>query len=297
MPKFIGGPPPFIGTQDNLTIYLMNGEYIIRTKSSLTGKRVKRDPAFAKTMMYAGWLKQGARIASHIYRQLSDDKRVYKRYRELTGKAMLLLKEGFDADNVITMLEAVYLSQPMEYIAGKDLDRCSKGCSENTVSEVGLLPNLVKSNEGKANDRCSKDRNKYCGEYARKPVGKCVKCNRAQTRSCVSKSVVSTTCKLNNKYCKGDVLHNKYCKSDVLQGLDATINVTVCSRKCNGESKEEYELDYAHEYMLLCYYFRDRPQRAVQVGITGISCLKYADATDRGLIEILKPIRQSKLNS
>src|SRR5690348_12755680 len=98
MPKFIGGASPFIGTQDNLTIYIMNGEYIVRTKSSLTGKRVKRDPAFAKTMMYAGWLKQGSRIASRIYKQLPQDARVYKRYRELTGKAMSLLKEGFEVD-------------------------------------------------------------------------------------------------------------------------------------------------------------------------------------------------------
>ncbi|PWV45222.1 hypothetical protein [Chitinophaga sp. S165] len=132
MPKIVGGVPPFIGTQDNLTIYLMNGEYIIRTKSSLTGKRVKHDPAFAKTMKYAGWLKQGARIASRIYRQLPDDKRVYKQYRELTGKAMLLLKEGFNADDVITMLEAVYLIQPVKCAMVDDSDQYREYCHEHT---------------------------------------------------------------------------------------------------------------------------------------------------------------------
>ncbi len=201
MPKIVGGVPPFIGTQDNLTIYFMNGAYIVRTRSSLTGKRVKRDPAFAKTMKYAGWLKQGSRIASRIYRQLPDDKRMYKRYRELTGKAMLLLKEGFNADNVITMLEAVYLPKTIEYAAVKGTDRCSKDYRETTVSEVGSLAKIMRSTAGKATDSCNEDYNKYCGEYARKPDGKCVKYNREETRSYVSKSGRSTACKFNSKRC------------------------------------------------------------------------------------------------
>ncbi|PSL29739.1 hypothetical protein [Chitinophaga ginsengisoli] len=109
MAKIVGPVPPFIGTRDNVTIYRMNGEYIARTKSSLTGKRVKKDPAFARTMEWAGRLKQGARIASGIYQQMPVDGRVYKQYREITGKAMSLLKEGFSVEDVITMLEAIYV--------------------------------------------------------------------------------------------------------------------------------------------------------------------------------------------
>ncbi|PSL34756.1 hypothetical protein [Chitinophaga ginsengisoli] len=109
MAKFVGGPPPFVGTRDNVTIYVMNGEYFIRSKSSLTGKRVKRDPAFARTMEYAGWLKKAAVIASLVYRQLPENGRVYRQYRELVGKAMRLLKEGFDVDAVLIVLEAGYL--------------------------------------------------------------------------------------------------------------------------------------------------------------------------------------------
>jgi hypothetical protein len=109
MAKFVGGPPPFIGTRDNVTIYLMNGEYFIRSKSSLTGKRVKRDPAFARTMEYAGWLKKASVIASLVYRQIPENGRVYKQYRELVGKAMGLLKERLDVDAVLIVLEAAYL--------------------------------------------------------------------------------------------------------------------------------------------------------------------------------------------
>jgi len=111
MAKIVGPVPPFIGTRDNVTIYLMNGEYIARSKSSLTGKRVKKDPAFARTMEWAGRLKQGARIASFIYKQMPVEGRIYKQYREITGKAMSLLKEGFNKGDIITMLEVVYLPQ------------------------------------------------------------------------------------------------------------------------------------------------------------------------------------------
>jgi hypothetical protein len=130
MAKIVGPVPPFIGTRDNVTIYPMNGEYIARTKSSLTGKRVKKDPAFARTMEWAGRLKQGARIASAVYRLMPVDGRVYKQYREITGKAMSLLKEGFSVGDVFTMLEAVYLPQFMKasetVIAGMKSEAKSK---------------------------------------------------------------------------------------------------------------------------------------------------------------------------
>ena len=121
MAKFVGGPPPFIGTRDNVTIYLMNGEYYIRSKSSLTGKRVKRDPAFARTMEYAGWLKKASVIASLVYRQIPENGRVYKQYRELVGKAMGLLKEGLDVDAVLIMLEATYLRDRLPDILSDNL--------------------------------------------------------------------------------------------------------------------------------------------------------------------------------
>ncbi len=109
MARIVAGKPPFVGTRDNITIYLLKGRYIIRTKSSLTGKRVKRDPAFAKTMENAGRLKRASGIASSVYKQMPVNERVYKQYRELVGKAMHLLKEGLDIDHVVIVLEATYL--------------------------------------------------------------------------------------------------------------------------------------------------------------------------------------------
>ena len=153
MAKFVGGRAPFIGTRDNLTIYLMKGEYIARTKSSLTGKRVKRDPAFARTMENAGRLKKASRIASLIYRQMPADSRAYKQYRELVGKAMTLLKNGFDVEYVLIALEVVYLSNYLADDLSSDLsddlsdrlpdclfDRLSDHFSDRPARLVDYLP-------------------------------------------------------------------------------------------------------------------------------------------------------------
>jgi hypothetical protein len=236
MAKVVGGVPPFVGTRDNLTIYLMNGEYIVRTKSSLTGKRVKRDPAFARTMKYAGWLKQGARLASLVYKKIPADERVYKQYRELTGRVMSLLKEGFDADDVITMLEAVYLSQPMEDAVG----RGTEGYREHTCE--------LSSERG----------SEYGGKYFSKYTGK-----------------------YSSEYCIGYT--GKYDSRSVYNCNGKRYFECSCIRvKSKGKCTNANEYKYAHEYIPPYNCFGDRPQRAVQVGITGLSYLKYADVTHQG---------------
>ncbi|PWV50575.1 hypothetical protein [Chitinophaga sp. S165] len=249
MPKFIG-VPPFVGTQDNLTIYLMNGEYIVRTKSSLTGKRVKRDPAFAKTMMYAGWLKQASKIASVVYQQMPSDERIYKQYRQLTGKAMSLLKEGFHVADVIIMLEAVYLPQLVNDNScnGTGYTHTNANTSNNSICTI--------HNVGRTECEC--------------------KCVEASYNGNKYKRTSDIKSKRNDK-------QNR--RGNRMYVIDKFSNVNEIANKANKVNKVRYESTQP------CYYFGDRPQRAVQAGITGLSCLKYADATDRGLIVQLKPNR------
>lgn len=73
MAKFTG-IPPITGTIGPICIYQMYEKYFMRTRSSLTGKRVKKDPAFRKTMEYAGLLAKASRIASAVYRTLRPGK-------------------------------------------------------------------------------------------------------------------------------------------------------------------------------------------------------------------------------
>jgi len=95
------GPAKLEGTIDNICFYKMGEEYYARLKSSLTGKRVKKDPRFRRTMEYAGTLAQASKIASVCYSSISKEERVHTMYRALTGLAMRLLKAGKDAAEII----------------------------------------------------------------------------------------------------------------------------------------------------------------------------------------------------
>jgi hypothetical protein len=73
-------------------------------KSSLSGKRVKTDPAFRKTMQYARLLGKASKIASQVYKTYPKATRQFAEYRVLTGKAMRLLKEGFTEAAALAVL-------------------------------------------------------------------------------------------------------------------------------------------------------------------------------------------------
>lgn len=99
------------GTIDHLCFYQMDGRFYVRIKSSLSGKRVKTDPAFAGTMRYASLLATAAKIASGLYRALPPEKKAMGVYRVLTGKAMRLLKEGHKPDQVVAFLEEILVPE------------------------------------------------------------------------------------------------------------------------------------------------------------------------------------------
>lgn len=96
------------GTIDNLCFYKMEGKFYVRIKSSLTGKRVKKDPAFKTTMHFAGLLASAAKIASAVYRNLPTDQKVKGLYKKMTGEAMQLLKQGKKYEVAEALLEAAY---------------------------------------------------------------------------------------------------------------------------------------------------------------------------------------------
>ncbi|MBL7744100.1 MAG: hypothetical protein JNN00_11545 [Chitinophagaceae bacterium] len=97
------GPIKIKGCFDHICFYRMGGEYYARRKSSLTGKRVKRDRAFAKTMEYAGILGRASKTASTVYRLMSAEEKKERSFRVVTGEIMALLREGV-AEEVIVLL-------------------------------------------------------------------------------------------------------------------------------------------------------------------------------------------------
>lgn len=102
------------GCIDNLCFYKMNGKYYVRMKSSLTGKRVKKDPRFKRTMQYAGLLANASKIASALYKELPKEEKGITVYRMLTGKAMKLLQQGKSSDEILYLLGSPAKEIPKE---------------------------------------------------------------------------------------------------------------------------------------------------------------------------------------
>ena len=82
------------GTINELVFYKMYGEYYVKMKSSLKSNRVKKDPAFKKTMAYAELLAKASKIASKLYNNLPEKEKGIKVFRKITGKVMIELKRG-----------------------------------------------------------------------------------------------------------------------------------------------------------------------------------------------------------
>jgi hypothetical protein len=101
-------PPPFTGTKHGVTVYqLPDGKWYVRMKSSITGERIKVDPVFKAFRKSSGRMREASPIASFVYQQL--EVKSYPLYREMTGKAMLWLKEGIPAAVVQDRLIREYL--------------------------------------------------------------------------------------------------------------------------------------------------------------------------------------------
>jgi hypothetical protein len=111
MPKQTG-QNPFTGRRGNLQGYRMAGKYYVRIVSSLTAKRVLKDPAFKRTMQFAGLLGKASKIASAIYRLLPE--REHGFYRKLTGMAMQLLKQGKTAEEAFEQLYNDFILPPVK---------------------------------------------------------------------------------------------------------------------------------------------------------------------------------------
>ncbi len=81
------------GTVGNLTFYESGGKYYVRLKSSLSGDRVRKDPAFKRTMANAAIFGQAARISAEVYRLLPEKKKKNGMHQVITARAIRLLRD------------------------------------------------------------------------------------------------------------------------------------------------------------------------------------------------------------
>ena len=88
-----------------VVFYKLGSKYYLRTRSRLSGERVKKSPDFWNTMIYANRMGIASRLASMAYRKLPSAWRLHDLYRKLTGCAMQLLKEGMNPNLVLRKLD------------------------------------------------------------------------------------------------------------------------------------------------------------------------------------------------
>jgi hypothetical protein len=83
-----------IGTIGDITFYEMDGEFYARKKSSLDGKRVKKDPRFRRTMEEAIGFGKASTATRAVYWALPENMRVHGFYGILTGRMRKLMRAG-----------------------------------------------------------------------------------------------------------------------------------------------------------------------------------------------------------
>ena len=94
--------------EDNFLVLVWGGNLCIREWTSLTSERVKNDPAFAVTMVYANVQTLASKTSSRVYAQVTGERHVYSLYVLLKRIAYQLFKKGYAIETVYTWLrEAV----------------------------------------------------------------------------------------------------------------------------------------------------------------------------------------------
>ena len=97
------------GTFDisDITLYRMDGEFYARSKSTLTGKRFRKDKAFEGSRRSNERFKRGNELASQVYQSMPEEKRFYKLFCRLKREAILFLKCGKTEKEVVKELELI----------------------------------------------------------------------------------------------------------------------------------------------------------------------------------------------
>ncbi len=96
----------FTGTIGNFTFYKMREAFFARRKSTLSGKRVKKDPVFQRTMQNANSFRIAVGLASQVYRPLPAAQKAKKFYNGLVGLAQTKLLAGMPHAVILEELAA-----------------------------------------------------------------------------------------------------------------------------------------------------------------------------------------------
>jgi hypothetical protein len=129
----------FIGNAGGICGYMSHSINIIRKSTSLTGKRIEKDPAFTGFRKSCNRMKEASPIAASLYKLMPKEEKVYSLYRTLTGEALKMIKEGLEKDIIIAKLKEQYINPAIERL--KQGEETQK---HQTISEqLNITGNLL----------------------------------------------------------------------------------------------------------------------------------------------------------
>src|SRR6202035_290348 len=103
------GNTAFTGTAGGICGYFRGGLNIIRAASSLTGARVKKDPAFDGFRKSCNRMREAAPIAASLYNLIRKEQKQFSLYRLLTGETLKMIKQGMDKVDINKKLQELYI--------------------------------------------------------------------------------------------------------------------------------------------------------------------------------------------
>ena len=102
-------PFPIQRTMCNLTFYMMEGRNFVRTKSSLTRRKVLYSPQFKNTRHHAAIMAKASKIGSLVYSALPAYWRQGWMFRSFTGEAYTMLKAWKKQEEIQKLLMQRYV--------------------------------------------------------------------------------------------------------------------------------------------------------------------------------------------
>jgi hypothetical protein len=101
----------FEGTLGNITGYRMNGKYYLKTKTSLTRRKILSSNCFSNTRRNAKWFGEAQSIAKQVYHELPPNKHnQYKVWYPLRNKAQALVRKELPREQIIILLRTEFVS-------------------------------------------------------------------------------------------------------------------------------------------------------------------------------------------
>jgi len=119
----------------------VSGKNIVRRFTSLTGERVKKDPAFKGFRESGNRMKEASPIAAALYKMVPAEVKQYSLYRLLTGEAMKMLKQGLDKATITKTLKEKHIVPLLDPQVGEYIrrERIRPGNSDNKPNRLGHI--------------------------------------------------------------------------------------------------------------------------------------------------------------